>query len=358
MFLEALQAYYAPSVMALLFVGCILYDKLFSKRIKRLFLIETAVILVIIAATWADRCLSAMSGDAWFFRTITTFLNFTVSSYSPAILVSIYMSRDEIMKLFKYMFYLPLLINTLLCGASCFKGFVFSISRDNVYEIGDFFFVPFLITAFYMMALMVVSTKKKNKIKQSEIWLLIAIMICIVIATLLEIIFVKRYMIWSTTFIAVVIYFVFLNIQKTLYDPLSGAYNRAVYDQEIENINMKKYCVYAMIDVNGLKDINDSMGHAKGDELLAKVAGHIMKNLSVRMKLYRIGGDEFAVIIDGHKAVALRNALEKALASCKNDGQISFAYGIMDYVPSEDIHNIIKLADEKMYSCKRSLKSN
>ena len=104
-----------------------------------------------------------------------------------------------------------------------------------------------------------------------------------------------------------------------------------------------------MADVNGLKLINDSFGHAKGDELLKKAAQLITKASPEDSIIARLGGDEFIVILpqtDIFQAVEIINKLKSETNDEKIDAfdiSISYGYEIKEMV-EQDIQEIYKRA--------------
>ena len=83
------------------------------------------------------------------------------------------------------------------------------------------------------------------------------------------------------------------------HDQLTGLYNRRFYEEELKRLDTTRNLPIAIImgDVNGLKVVNDSLGHAKGDELLKKVAHAITKGCREGDIVARHGGDEFVVLL-------------------------------------------------------------
>lgn len=136
-------------------------------------------------------------------------------------------------------------------------------------------------------------------------------------------------------------------------DMLTGLPNRNAFEREIyyrrqrDNTN----CTVVVADLNGLKKINDTMGHQKGDEALIK-AGEVLKNaFPERALLYRIGGDEFCLFVEG----MTEEEMEKA-ADCLKQKTLSIAVGCC----GDDgcgIDSAFRLADINMYEKKQEMKS-
>lgn len=99
-------------------------------------------------------------------------------------------------------------------------------------------------------------------------------------------------------------------------DGMTGLLNRRAYDtaiREMEDERMAMDLVYVSMDVNGLKDVNDSLGHQAGDELL-KGAADCLKEIFGRYgTVYRIGGDEFSALLECDS-----NMLQEALTEFEN----------------------------------------
>jgi len=147
------------------------------------------------------------------------------------------------------------------------------------------------------------------------------------------------------------------------HDKLTGIYNRAYFETEIERVKKGRNFPlgFFIIDVNDLKIINDKIGHVAGDELIVNAA-KILKN-SVRSEdcLARIGGDEFAVIIQKANENVVKNLYRRILDTQEMINQnleikVSMAVGFAIAKNEKEINDAIKKADENMYLHKRQIK--
>jgi diguanylate cyclase (GGDEF)-like protein len=89
------------------------------------------------------------------------------------------------------------------------------------------------------------------------------------------------------------------------YDPLTGLANRALFHREVEDVLMRcgrsgAEAALLLLDLDRFKEVNDSLGHAAGDELLTKVAHQVSRALVGDHFLCRLGGDEFAIITNDY----------------------------------------------------------
>ena len=151
-------------------------------------------------------------------------------------------------------------------------------------------------------------------------------------------------------------------------DALTGVKNKRAYvqaevelDEQIETSAGTEFAV-VICDVNGLKQVNDNQGHKAGDEFIRKACS-IICNTFKHSPVFRIGGDEFAVILKGQdyqNRKVLMNQLHDFLQDNKKDGMELLASGISDFKPSKDIRvqDVFERADSLMYEDKKICKSH
>ncbi|TPW30166.1 sensor domain-containing diguanylate cyclase [Martelella alba] len=146
------------------------------------------------------------------------------------------------------------------------------------------------------------------------------------------------------------------------HDVLTKLYNRAFYTDEINRLNRKAFRPVAIliIDLNGLKDTNDTLGHDVGDNLLRRLGEVLNEAVSLPNYAARIGGDEFAVLMPGAQ-------LEEASLMAEDIGRLlhvnnqyysqhplSISLGIAVCVEGEPMEVAIRRADREMYREKRA----
>jgi diguanylate cyclase (GGDEF)-like protein/PAS domain S-box-containing protein len=111
------------------------------------------------------------------------------------------------------------------------------------------------------------------------------------------------------------------------HDALTGLYNRRRFNEELERevIRTRRYGgggAVLVLDLDGFKFVNDSMGHATGDELVARLAGSMRRALRESDIVARTGGDEFAVVLPESDEKAALVVGEKLLAAIQRDGSV------------------------------------
>ena len=150
------------------------------------------------------------------------------------------------------------------------------------------------------------------------------------------------------------------DIQKryAYYDQMTGLKNRRAYAEHMESLGRdlpKDVCII-MADINGLKTANDTIGHEAGDELISGAADCLQQAFSCTDDVYRIGGDEFCVIMTGSGEDAQKciDRLEEITAKRKGKyiESISISCGVESSEGHDSIDSVMKEADRKMYEIK------
>ena len=144
--------------------------------------------------------------------------------------------------------------------------------------------------------------------------------------------------------------------RMAITDSLTGVYNRNAYIYDIANIDIKKgkYGII-LFDIDGFKKINDEKGHLFGDNLLKEVAGTLSLVFSSKeYKIYRIGGDEFAVITKNRteQQNIIKMIEVKEYLNQKGDIRLSSGYSMI----KGNVKKAFKYADEMLYADKESRK--
>lgn len=161
----------------------------------------------------------------------------------------------------------------------------------------------------------------------------------------------------------------FGKIAESLIDTLTGVRNKNAYEELEEEYQLKiekdtdlKFGL-VVCDMNNLKIINDTMGHEAGDELIQS-ACTLLCDTFLHSKVYRVGGDEFVVLLEGSdydNRLELFIGLRQEIIDNQNNGEGPVvATGMSIYKPGTDkkLSDVFKHADEEMHNDKRNLKEN
>jgi diguanylate cyclase (GGDEF)-like protein len=154
--------------------------------------------------------------------------------------------------------------------------------------------------------------------------------------------------------------------QLSIVDPLTGLHNRRFGEErlEAEIARAQRHghsLTVLMIDLDGLKGINDQYGHGAGDAALQAFAQRLMSATRGSDLPARIGGDEFLVLLPECQPGGIKRVLDRltALEFDPGHGKISLSYsaGSADYLPGESLPQLLRRADDSLYSEKQFRKS-
>lgn len=156
------------------------------------------------------------------------------------------------------------------------------------------------------------------------------------------------------------------------YDGLTGLMNRMALQSAVENVlvsvqKSQQLLALLFIDLDGFKAVNDTLGHAVGDEVLKSTAERLMKNVRGRDLVARLGGDEFVVVLVHLTDVShivpvadkLLNALHQTLTHQDQTLHVTPSMGISVYSDTCcDYAKLLSSADKAMYKAKENGKNN
>lgn len=143
------------------------------------------------------------------------------------------------------------------------------------------------------------------------------------------------------------------------HDSVTGVYNRMFFENELNRIDTKSNLPISIIygDVNGLKLLNDILGHEKGDELLKKTSDVLKRICRNDDTVARIGGDEFVVLLASTEAKDSEKIIKRIRKEMGNEkiagikGSISVASATKIH-SEQDIRGVLKNAETEMYKVK------
>jgi diguanylate cyclase (GGDEF)-like protein len=138
------------------------------------------------------------------------------------------------------------------------------------------------------------------------------------------------------------------------YDYLTDTKNRRCFYEELVAYKGKEISLI-YLDLDHFKEINDTCGHDMGDAVLCKCLG-VLKQVFGKDSVYRIGGDEFTIIIEGSDDEAIKRGLEvvkdNIRAMAPEHIALDISFGISHTTDLQDIDAFIEISDKMMYKAK------
>lgn len=140
-------------------------------------------------------------------------------------------------------------------------------------------------------------------------------------------------------------------------DPLTGLYNRNLFNEIVRSqiVKSRPYGL-VMLDISGLKYINDHFGHEEGDRIISKAADVIKNSVRDSDLVFRLGGDEFVILTSGNisvlEMIKQRVQSYNKVPTEKNLAVLNLSLGFATSNEEESLEAVMSLADQRMYKDK------
>lgn len=329
-------------------------NRLISSKMKS----RSVVACLLIAGAALGECVGVLTNGA---SVSLTFLHETAKlaefCFAPAIGVAVAVAYGIVKKPLAAIF-IVMAHAVFECVAVCFDG-VFSIDDMNVYHREKLYFVyvaAFVISVAYCI-ICIIRSGKKFQTGVDSVLVLTLVMACIGIG--IQFINSDIRIDFLCVAIANLLYYSRYYKMILKMDAVTHLLNRRCYDTNIGNIGSRAVIIF--FDINKFKLINDTYGHHVGDVCLKSVAKKLRKVYGKYGLCYRIGGDEFCVILNSNfdNVEQLNNKLinEIKLLQKEDERMPDVALGYSYYDESiSHIQNVIEEADAMMYENKQKNK--
>lgn len=293
----------------------------------------------------------------------TTLCAFLGYSIRPIVLfLFIRLGEDEDKKWQAFML-IPLACNVLIYSFSLFVGtplerIVFYYASDVsggplIHHKGTILnFSSHFISAVYLIYIIYISAKKLKTKHIPDAFAIFTCALFTVVAVVIESITGVQGLLNNTIGVSVVFYYLFMFNQISRKDPLTGLFERKSFYGDLSRYS-KELNAIIQFDMNGLKLLNDKLGHEEGDKALIVLGKTIEKHLGHSMYGYRLGGDEFVVLSFG----ASEEKIKKYISLVKEDlanTKYSCAVGcaLKDEI-NDDFEKMMKASEINMYEEKK-----
>lgn len=251
----------------------------------------------------------------------------------------------------------------LLVIANLFTPILFYMDEANVYHRTEYFFLPWIVVFGYLSYGVVLSYRYRASADKYLFMPVMLFVLPVYIGSLLQLFFYGLSLIWAS--VALGLNFLFINLQdeESYSDPLTRLYNRSHllhYFDRLTKLRRKGLSISGiMLDIDGFKFINDSLGHAEGDMILRRVGELLHRAVRDEGVVIRYGGDEFLVLIENAgpgQAAELERRIQAELDAYNQTSgcaiPLSFSAGSAQF-HHEDAFDFLREMDRKMYIEKR-----
>ena len=192
------------------------------------------------------------------------------------------------------------IISICLLTANFFTPLVFSVDANNVYHRGPFYFYFAAVMTgmlIYSIGLYLYAKRKGGILQFFNVWVFL---VPVVIGEVIQTVSYGVSTIWPFTAIGIGALICSMQNETIFRDPLTGLYNRFYLDLLKDRIgkNDAGEFYFMMLDLNGFKSINDTYGHAAGDEALRTTSKLLREAVGSQGVVMRYAGDEFVVVLN------------------------------------------------------------
>ncbi len=330
----------------------IYHDDILEKFNKNIFLITYIILLIICFFEFLIAHLQNYNATNHFIITFSK--SFSAFAGPSLLLILAWGINDKKSKLLNYLVISIIAINFIIGFSGLFTDAIFYFDEQNNYHRGKFYFIHFVMVVVSILTLLVNTFIVGLKYQTRKNYILILDFILFFGALFIHIKFNGIWVLWISVSIAITILYIYYTALINQIDVLTGLLNRKCFDSQLYDLNFD--AIILIIDINKFKEINDSLGHTVGDYCLVEIANAIKKVYSKSGYCYRIGGDEFSIIL--HKNLdtldELNDKFRKKISRKKYKIELpTISIGHSYYYPNKSsVQKVIEEADKMMYEIK------
>lgn len=314
-------------------------DKTFANRMC-LLILEVLILSVIV---FVEFFLND-HGIVWKGRSVLMAIRYSATPFIDAQVLY------TLVKKLKRAIFIPAIILAILCFINIFTNIICRPLEDGSIQYGPLRFLPYIIPGLYGSNLIYVLYRRSNKQSMELIpiaFFALTLGSGVILPFLLGPIY--SHIFCETISIALFTYYLFSILNLTKQDSLTGLLNRQACYADMET-EADSITALVSMDMNGLKRINDTRGHAAGDDALTTLALCFKRAAKSHQSVYRIGGDEFLIICqqalesDVHLLI---DRIQRNLAETEFTCAIGYSCSENG---SKSISEMLKESDEMMYA--------
>ena len=370
-----LKYYTAISVivwLALLILCTLVYENdRISTRKRKMFYLTYVLIFIASLAEWVGVYISGITGIPTVCLRIVKCIDYILTPIAGAALVGQMRLRNVWTKILNVV----ILFNTLIQLVSFFTGWMTKVDEKHYYHHGPLYNIyigEYVIVLLLVIILFLNYGKNFRKQNRLSIYL---VMVFMLVGIIMQEGLGKDV---RTAYLAMTIGATLMFIHSTEYsqqkkddelleqriqiktDALTGLLSRYAYNNALDKYttDMPESLVAFSIDINGLKRVNDTLGHEAGDELICGAAACIKNVFDEVGSCYRTGGDEFIVLASMSKKEAVKcvQDIEKLTknwtGSLVDSLALSVGYALLEEHKGYSCSELIQAADKQMYMAK------
>ncbi|MBQ7919758.1 MAG: GGDEF domain-containing protein [Lachnospiraceae bacterium] len=349
---------YVLTLISNIFAGLLAFRSNHVNRYKNNFYMLSITFNTLILAS---ELLSEFA-EMYDWRMVNILTNVVTYMLCPSVTYCLFMMNAKKWGLKEKLMMIPGIIVAIGTLTTQWTGFVFYVDENNVYTRGSLFTWTLVISGAYFFCVVFTSYREYRDADLQEKLYLLGIFLVAAAGVIIQIADTTIRSMWPTVAITLLLYYVFTLEMSAKYDFLTGVRNRNAYDQKREKLHNNRSYGLVVFDINGLKTINDQLGHQQGDQLISESARILVDTFWGYGKIYRIGGDEFALVFEkcDRETIDTRIGVMESRIAKENqnrtDWKISISYGVEIHKSDDEktYEEVFENADNKMYEMKQN----
>ena len=280
-----------------------------------------------------------------FWRTLLSVLGYTFRSVAAlGLLLVILPGKNR-----TFLPWIPALVTLLVSATAFFTDIAFGFNENYSFYRGPLGYVAFIVPIIYLLLILWITYKRFSESKGLRRFIIPGCAVFCLAASVADSLY-GGIRLNEAIMISSIFFYLILCAHDNRRDPLTGLLNRkALYDDCI--MYNKTIKAVASMDMNGLKKMNDTLGHHAGDEALVRIAACMSAVPDQDALAYRIGGDEFVMLFFQADEKAVRHSTDRIVESITKHGySISAGYSMRE--ANENLEETIRKSDSRMYENK------
>lgn len=298
------------------------------------------------------------SGNPSFPRMLHGLCSSLEFSLAPAVVVVWIYAIGNLKRI--HMALIFLLVHAILEFISAFTGFIFYINDNNVFCLGDYYYIYIMFYTVAIIAMFVEAYHFSRRYQNRNLTSLLATFSALLVGVYANSMDSTINTSWLAVAVCCVMFYIYYIELVVQSDGLTSLLNRRSYERHLAKLD--SHTAIIIFDIDQFKKINDTYGHAYGDAVLKKISRAILSCYHSRGLCYRIGGDEFCVILnkkcfDTETCIIKLNqhfahSISKLRQADPTLPTVSVGYEIFD--GNNKVEDIIHNADTMMYTNKNN----
>lgn len=269
-----------------------------------------------------------------------------------------YPSPIKLKKTVRYAFYILIAFNSIT-AISSFNTKTFEPANFSRY------IIPFVISMIFLVYSIYVIVLSKKMLLKFEYAYILAISLVTNAVVFVQLCINQTTYIWCSSSFTIIMMYIIIQQRELFRDSLTGVRNRVVLNKCLDKYRRKlsEQLSIVMIDLDHFKDINDSYGHLEGDIALKAFARLLQKVYSENGTVFRMGGDEFLILIYDLSPLQVNDLItkmakmvEKYNIKCGKPYMLKYSSAYGTYKNDMSVEQFIHEIDLKMYEHKKARK--